>query len=116
MTEKSRIQFRRDSKNNMEIGNVQKMLPLFINPFFFCNCLAFGAVAVPAGIVGDFCITTVVTSVYVCAQSGCPAIHNVLNGFSLNKVQRMAFHIGSDVGGKDILNFNAHCYQCGQRD
>ena len=83
------------------------MLPLFINPFLFCNGLAFRAVAVPAGIVGYFCITTVVTTVYVRAQSSRPAIHNIPNGFSLNKVQRMAFHIGGHMGGKNILNFNA---------
>ena len=100
----------------MEIGDVQKMLPLFINPLLFRNCLAFRAVAVPAGIVGDFCITTVVTSVYMSAQSGCPAIHNASRGLPLDKAQTMAFHIGSHVGSKNILNFNAHCYQCGQRD
>ena len=116
VTEKNRISFRRDSKNDMEIGNVQKMLPLSIDPLLFRNGLAFRAVAVAAGIVGDFCITTVVTSVYVCAQSGCPAIHNALCSFLLNKIQRMAFRIGSHVGGKNILNLNTHCSQCGQRD
>ena len=53
VAEKNRIQLSRDSKDNMEIGDIQKMLPLLLDPLFFCNCLAFRAVTIPAGIVGD---------------------------------------------------------------
>ena len=100
----------------MEVGNVQKMLPLFINPFLLRNCLTFGAMPVAAGIVGDFCITTVVTSVYVRPQRGRSASHNAPCCFPLNKTHRMAFRIGSRMGSKNILNLNAHDFRYGQQD
>ena len=85
VTEKNRIQLSRDSKDNMEIGDIQKMLPLPLDPLLFCNRLTFRAVTIPAGIVGDPRMTAVVIGVYVCAQNCRPTINNTLHGFPLNK-------------------------------
>ena len=115
LTEENGIELSRDSKNGMEIGNIQKMLPLFFDPLFFGNRLAFRTVTVPAGIVGDPRMAAVVADVYVCAQSCRPAVDNTSCGFPLNRAQMALLQISSHVGCENILKLNAHCFQCGRQ-
>ena len=115
VTEKNRIQLSWNGKDNMEIGDIQKMLPLLLDPLLFCNRLTFRTVTIPAGIVGDPRMTAVVTGVYVCAQNCRPAVNNTLCGFPLNKAQMVALQIWSHMGGENILKLSAHYFQCGRQ-
>lgn len=54
-----RIQFMRKSKYHMEIGCVNDLSPAFIHSDFFQDALAFGAAAVTAGIIMEFCMPAV---------------------------------------------------------
>lgn len=68
---------------------VQQIATLLIHPFFFGKGLAFGAMAVSAGVIGDSGITALVAGIYMRAQRGSPAIHDGPDGFPLHRRQRM---------------------------
>ena len=48
---KKRIQFRWNREYHVKILNIQQIETLVFNPAFFQQCLAFGAVTVPTGII-----------------------------------------------------------------
>ncbi len=105
----SRIQLSRNSKHNMEIGKIQQILPLLIDPFFFCKSLAFWTMSVPAGIVRNPCVTTGIAGIHMRTQGRSPAGNDVFRRFPLRRTQQMILSIGSQMSGKNILNFNTHC-------
>jgi hypothetical protein len=57
----------------MKILNRQKIFTAGIDPFFFGQCLAFGAMPVPAGVIGYLQMAAVVTLVLMAAKDSCPA-------------------------------------------
>ena len=52
----------------MEILNGEKVLTARLDPSFFPQGLAFGAVSVPAGVIGDLQMTTVIALVLMAAK------------------------------------------------
>lgn len=73
----------------MELMSVQQATPLLIHSFFFGKGLAFGAVAVSAGVIGYSGKTALVTGVYMSAQRGSPTNYDSLGGFPLHRRQGM---------------------------
>ena len=67
-----RIQKIRDSKNQMEIGSIQDILPAGIHPFFLRNRLTHGDSSGAAGIIMDMNSTAVFTDADICAI--CPVL------------------------------------------
>jgi len=53
----------------MEIGHRQQVGFSVLDPSFFGQCLAFGAVPVPAGVVGDADVIASITHIHMAAQS-----------------------------------------------
>ncbi len=69
----------------MEVMGVQQVGTLLIHTYFFGKRLAFGAMAVSAGVIGDSGKAALVTGVYMSAQRGSPAIHDGSGGFPLHR-------------------------------
>lgn len=105
----NRIQLSRNRENSMEIGNIQQILPLFIDPFLFRKGLAFGTVPVPAGIVRNPCVPTGITGIHMRTQGRSPAGNDVFRRFPLRRTHQMLLSISRQMSGKNILNLNTHC-------
>ena len=73
VSKKDRIQLRRHGKNGMKITGVQKLCAPVVQPVFLCHRLAFVAMPVAAGIVGDLQRTALVAAVNVSAELCSPA-------------------------------------------
>jgi hypothetical protein len=67
------IQFRGNGEDHMEILNGKEILALCLDPSFFRQCLAFGAVPVPAGVIRYLQMAAVVALVLMAAQGSAPA-------------------------------------------
>jgi hypothetical protein len=60
-------------EDNVEIGNREKLGLTIGKPLRACEVLALWAVPVPAAIVGDACVSAIITPLYMTAKSRCPA-------------------------------------------
>lgn len=112
---KRRIQLSRNGENNMEIRCIKQVFLLLVNPLFFREGLAFGAVPIPAGVVRDPRMAAVVAGIHMCAQGGGSAVNDVSHSLPLGMAHLVALSISADVLRKNILNFNAHCCAAGRR-
>ena len=63
------IKFRGEGEDHMEIRNGEEVLTAGLDPFFFPQGLAFGAVTVPAGVIRYFYMTAVVALIPMAAQN-----------------------------------------------
>ncbi len=95
----------------MEVMRVEQRNALLIDPNFFGKTLAFGAVPVSAGVIGDTLVPAVVTCVYMSAKRRCPTVHNVLSRLLLDGPHVVLRGIIFKVRGEDVLYFNGHCSQ-----
>lgn len=97
------IQFLGNSKNHMEISNVQEIGLLSVNPSLFGNRLAFWTMPVPAGVVGRFFISATWAVVHMTAELGSSATLDRIHGVILSKRQLMAFTVGCTMLCENIL-------------
>lgn len=81
-----RSQCRRNGEHRMEIRNIQQIICPGLHPSLSGQALAFGTVAVAAGIVRHLYITTILADLGMSAQLACPAILN--GGHDLERWER----------------------------
>ena len=62
------IEFRGEGEDHMEIRDGQEVLAVGLDPSFFPQGLAFGAMAIPAGVIRYFHMTAVVTLIPMATQ------------------------------------------------
>ena len=96
----------------MEVSHRQQFGLLFIQPLYLGQRLAFGAVAIAAGVIGGALIATGVTLLEVATQGRCAAAFHGLYDFEMRNRQRMVAAIGLAMGAKDIGQFNAASCRC----
>ena len=88
-----RIEFRRDGENYMEVLDGQKVLLSGLNPLFFFQCLAFGTVPVPAGVVGYLDVAAILALVPMASKYCRPAYLHSVHGPQMTKRQGMRLPI-----------------------
>ncbi len=89
----------------MEVMRIEQRNTLLIDLGFLGKSLTVGAVPVPAQVVRNLRISTMLTHIHMSAQSGGTAVHNGVRRFPLNRIQRMVFRIPAEMSGKDVLYF-----------
>ena len=97
-------------EDDVEIGHWQQVCFLSLQPSFFVQPLALGAMPVPAGVVGDPDVTAGVTGLHVTAQGrrGLDGAHRpeVSDGHLL----AVGLPIGLPKGPEDIGDFRCGCH------
>ena len=68
-----RIQCRGDGEDHVEVWDGQEILTACLDPLFLFQSLAFGTVAVPAGVVRYLHMAAAVAHVHMAAESRSPA-------------------------------------------
>ena len=103
--QEKRIQFRRNREYDMKVLDIQQIKALVFNPALFQQRLAFGAMPVPAGIVGRPLVSAIRTLIHMTAQSSGSALPYCIKRFPLLDCHRMAAFICFAIFGKYILDF-----------
>jgi hypothetical protein len=62
------VEFRGDGEDHMEVLYGQEILITGLDPSFFLQGLAFGAMAIPAGVIRDLHMATVVALIFMASQ------------------------------------------------
>jgi hypothetical protein len=93
-------------------GGKQILFPGF-KPSLFVQALAFGAMAVPAGVVGDPQSTTMITLIHMAPKLGSAADLNSPHGTQMphRHLMTMSLSIGRSIGPEDIGHFKAALHQ-----
>jgi hypothetical protein len=92
----------------MEVVGGQDALLSLGNPPRLGQGLAFGAVAISAGVVADLPVfATVRTELDVSSQSGCPAGFDGGHDLELFGAQGMTLTVGRPSGAKDVRDLQA---------
>lgn len=73
-------QFFGEGKNQMKIGDRQKLLAFFLKPFYSLRCAALGTGTIATGMVGEMQRRAVVALIHMAPQRFGSAIHDVLQG------------------------------------
>ena len=100
------IQLCGNGENHMEIINREKVFAAGLDPFFLGQSLAFGTVAVPAGVVRYYQVSAVVALVPVAAQGRCPAYLDGVHDPQMITGQLMVFSVNLAVLTENIRNFD----------
>lgn len=106
----------RDGEDHMEIMNIQQVFSLLCNPLLFGEGLAFGAVAVTAGIVGYPLVAAVIADIHMSAKRRGAAADNAPCSLPLYRRQLMLRMVFVKMRGKDILYLNGHNCKTGRQD
>ena len=72
-----------EREDDMEVGDGEEALAPLVEPLGFLEALAFGTVAVPAGIVGDTDVATASAGVLVATECGGAATGDPLKDLAL---------------------------------
>jgi hypothetical protein len=105
-----RIQFLRDSEDQMEVWRIQYIFPAGVHPFFLRELLAHGTASVTAGIVVDRNAAAVFADTDIDTECTCFAVPDVISCFSLSRREFMCFHIVGIKAVEYILDctFSTH--------
>lgn len=103
--QEERIQISGNCEYHMKVLDIQQIKALVFNPAFFQQRLAFGAMPVPAGIVGRPLVSAIRTLIHMTAQSSGSALPYCIKCFSLLDCHRVAAFICIAIFGKYILDF-----------
>jgi len=104
-----RIDFRRNSKNHMEVWYRKEIFfPLF-KPFFFFKELALRAMPVSARVVGYLDTATAVTLIYMASKLCSSASFYSPHGADMVKRYFMGRSVNISMFTKDIRNFYTFC-------
>lgn len=99
----------RHSENYVEVVDIQQVFPLPVDPLLFRQCLALGAMAVAAGVVGNSDEAAMAAGIQMSSKSGGSATAYGTEGFGLDRGERMSFSILSPKLPENILNLNHLC-------
>ena len=91
----------------MEILNGQKILTARLDPFLFSQCLAFGAVPVPAGVIRYFQVAAFVALILMAAKGSGPAYLDGAHDPQMITGQLMGFSIRKAVLTEDVRHLGA---------
>ena len=91
----------------MEILNGQEVLTARLDPFFFPQGLAFGAMPIPAGVIGDLQMAAVVALIPMAAQECGSAYLDGAHDPQMIARQPMGFSISRAVLTENIRNLKA---------
>jgi len=103
--QEERIQIGGNREYHMKVLDIQQIKALVFNPAFFQQRLAFGAMPVPAGIVGRPLVSAIRTLIHMTAQSSGSALPYCMKCFPLLDCHRMVAFICIAVLGEYILYF-----------
>jgi len=101
------IEFRGEGEDHMEIRDGQEVLAVGLDPSFFPQGLAFGAMAIPAGVIGYFHMTAVVTLIFMAAKDRGSAYLDGTHNSQLIAGQPMGFSISRAVLTENLRNLKA---------
>ena len=96
-----------DGEDDMEVLNRQEVLSSRLDPPLFLQSLALGAVAVPAGVVGDLDVPAVLAPVCMPAQSSRPADLHGTHDPQVMQRQAVGFPVLRAVPAEDIRHLDA---------
>jgi hypothetical protein len=91
-------------------GGKQILFPGF-KPSLFIQALAFGTMAVPAGVVGDPQSTTMITLIHMAPKLGGAADLNSTHRTQMPHRHLVALPVGLSIGPEDIGHFKAALHQ-----
>jgi hypothetical protein len=91
-------------------GGKQILFPGF-KPSLFIQALAFGAMAVPAGVVGDPQSTTMIALIHMAPKLGGAADLNSPHGTQMPHRHLVGLPVGRSIGSEDIGHFKAALHQ-----
>ena len=97
-----RIESVRQRKDDMEVFDREQVGAAGLEPALLGQGLAFGTVAVAAGVVADLHGAAAITGVPMAAEGGGAARLDGLHGAALSTGQRMSLPIGGAVGAEDL--------------
>jgi len=86
----------------VEVDHRQQFFLSFFHPAELCQTLAFGTVAVSAGIICWMAVSAVVALLHVTAKIRCPAVSNCPHYPVMDKGYVMGFAIGGAKLHKDV--------------
>jgi hypothetical protein len=97
----------------MKIGGGKQILFPGLKPSLFIQALAFGAMAVPAGVVGDPQSTTMITLIHMAPKLGAPTDLNGPHGTQMpvRHLMTMSLSIDRPIGPEDIGHFKTVLHQ-----
>jgi len=97
----------RQGEGEHEIGNGQEQILLCLQPFLGSLVLAFGAVAVAAGVIAVAHFAAIGASVHLSAQGFCPALLNGTHDPAMAGEQAVGvlLAVGRAVAAEDICQF-----------
>ena len=101
------IEFRGEGEDHMEVLNGQEILTVSLDPFFFPQGLAFGAMPIPAGVIRYLHMTAVVALVPMATQESGSAYLNGAHDSKLLAGQPMGFSISRAVLTEDLRHLKA---------
>jgi hypothetical protein len=101
------IKFRGEGEDHMEILNGQEILAAGLDPFFFPQGLAFGAMAIPAGVIRYFHMTAMVALIPMATKGSGSAYLDGAHNSQLIAGQPMGFSISRAVLTENIRNLKA---------
>ena len=95
----------------MKIGYRQKLCFPCQNPAFLGKRLAFGAMPVAAGVVGDFLVAAFITDIHMPAEFRCPAVPNRFRGFPDMGWRILRLQIFAAILPENILHLKHWLYR-----
>jgi hypothetical protein len=98
------IQFCGNGEHHVEVLDRQKVFAAGLDPFFLGQCLAFGTMPVPAGVVRYDQVSAVVALVPVAAQGRCPADLDGVHDPQMITGQLVRFSVNLTVLTENVRN------------
>jgi hypothetical protein len=95
----------------MKIGGGEQILFPGFKPSLFIQALAFGTMAVAAGVVGDPQSTTMITLIHMAAKLGGAADLNSPHGTQMPHRHLVGLPVGRSIGPEDIGHFKTALHQ-----
>jgi hypothetical protein len=101
------VEFRGDGEDHMEVLYGQEILITGLDPSFFLQGLAFGAMPIPAGVIRDLHMTAMVALIPMAAQGSGSAYLDGVHDSQGIAGQPMGFSIGRAVLTEDLRHLKA---------
>ena len=95
----------------MKIGGGKQILFPRFKPSLFIQALAFGTMAVAAGVVRDPQLTTMVTLIHMTPKLRSAADLNRSHGAQMSQGHLVSLPVGRPIGPEDIGHFKATLHQ-----